>query len=170
MRMPCFEAEFGGAGGEVPANGAHDAALEPAERRAVRRSLDQLQADVALFHDARRGEQARAAGNEDGLGVAVAERLKLAQPAGEHRRDAVERQLGVNAEQMLRLAGGQMLFGIEAQAALELGQAVGGHGKADGKGVAAEAREEIGAALDGVEQVEAVDGAAGAMGHRRLRC
>jgi hypothetical protein len=56
-------------------------------------------------------------------------------------------------------------FGVEAQAALELGQRVGGQGKADGEGVAAEAREEIGAAFDGVEQLKAVDGAAGAVRH-----
>ena len=123
---------------------------------------------MALFHDARRGEQAHVAGDEDGLGIAVAERLQLAQPAGQHGRDAVERQLGVNAQQVLGLAGGQMLFGVEAQAALELRQSRGGQGKADGEGVAAEAGEEIGAAFDGVEQVEAVDGAAGAVRPRRL--
>ena len=44
------------------------------------------------------------------------------------------------------------------------GRAVGGHGEADGKGVAAEAREEIGAGLDGVEELKSVDGAAGAVG------
>ena len=74
----------------------------------------QFQADVALFHDARRGEQADIAGDKDGLGVAVAERLQLAQPAGEDGRNAVQRQLGMDAQQALGLAGGQMLFGVEA--------------------------------------------------------
>ena len=73
---------------------------------------------MAVLHDAGRGEQARLAGHKDGLGVAVAERFELAQPANQHRRDAVQRQLGVNAQQALRLAGGQMLVGVEAQAAL----------------------------------------------------
>ncbi len=44
------------------------------------------------------------------------------------------------------------------------GRFSGGQGKADGEGVAAEAREEIGAAFDGVEQLKSVDGAAGAVG------
>ena len=55
--------------------------------------------------------------------------------------------------------------GVEAQAALEVGQLFCGQRKADGEGVAAEAREEIGAGLDGGEEREAVDGAAGAVGH-----
>ena len=109
---------------------------------------------MAILHDARRGEQARAAGDKDRLGVAVAEGFELAQPSGQHGRDAVERQLGVNAQKALGLARGEMLFGVEAQAALELRQRCGGQGKADGEGVAAEAREEIGAAFDGVEQLE----------------
>ena len=70
----------------------------------------------------------------------------------------------MNAQQALGLARGQMLLGVDAQAALELGQVFGGQGEADGEGVAAEAREEVGADLDGGEQQEAVDGAAGAVG------
>ena len=62
--------------------------------------------EVAVFHDARRHEQARGAGDEDRLGIAVAEGFELAQPSGQHGRDAVERQLGVNAQQALGLARG----------------------------------------------------------------
>ena len=51
-------------------------------------------------------EQARGAGDEDGFGIAVAEGFELAQPSGQHGRDAVERQLGVNAQQALGLARG----------------------------------------------------------------
>ena len=165
MRRALRESESGGACGEMPADGAHGAAGAGKGCGLGCRFLGQLQANVALFHDARRGEQADAAGDKNRLGVAVAEGLELAQPAGQHGSDAVQRQLGMNAQKMLRLAGGQMLFGVEAQAALQLGQAVGGQGKADGEGVAAEAGEEIGAALEGVEKLEAVDGAAGAVGH-----
>ena len=118
----------------------------------ARESCAQFEREVAVFHDARRREQARAAGDEDRLGVAVAEGFELAQPSGKHGRDAVERQLGVNAQQALGLARGEMLVGVEAQAALELGQRCGGQGKADGEGVAAKAREEIGAGFDGGEQ------------------
>ena len=124
---------------------------------------------MALFHDAGRRDEPGPAGDEDRLGVAVAERLELAQPSGQHGRDAVERQLGVNAQQVLRLARGQVLFGVEAEAALELGQRIGGQGKADGKGVAAEAREEIGAAFDGVQQLEIRRRSGRSRGPRRLR-
>jgi len=118
---------------------------------------------VALFHDARGGDDADAASDEDGLGIAVAEGFELAEPAGEHGSDAVERQLGVNAEETLGRAGGEVFVGVEAQAALEFGERGGGHGEADGEGVTAEAGEEIGAAFDGVEEMESVDGAAGAV-------
>ena len=129
----------------------------------------QFETEVLRLHDARRSEQARGAGDEDGLGIAVAERLELAQPSGEDGSDAVERQLGVNAQEALRLARGEMFGGVEAQAALELGKLFGGQREADGEGVAAEAGEEIGAGFDGGEEREAVDGAAGAVGDRRLR-
>jgi hypothetical protein len=69
-----------------------------------------------------------------------------------------------DAQNVLRQPRSQVLAGVEAQAALQFGQSLGGQGKADGEGVAAEAGEEIGAALDGVEQMEAIDGAAGAVG------
>ncbi len=52
---------------------------------------------------------------------------------GQHGRDAVERQLGVNAQQALGLARGQMLVGVEAQAALELGQRAAGRAKPTAK-------------------------------------
>ena len=110
-------------------------------------------------------DQANVAGDKDGLGVAVAQRFQLAQPAGQHRRNAVQGQLGMDAQEALGLAGGQALLGIEAEAALEFGQRGGGQREAHGKGVAAEAGEEIGAAFDGVEQLKAIDGAAGAMRH-----
>ena len=127
--------------------------------------MGQLQAEVTLFHEAGRCDEAHAAGDEDGLGVAVAKWLELAEPTGEDRSDAVEGQLGVNAEDSFGLACGEMLFRIQAQAALELRDGVGGHGESDGEGVATEAGEEICTAFDGIEKLEAVDGAAGAVGH-----
>ena len=115
------------------------------DRRRQFGSLDKFQPNMPLLHDAGRGEQAGPAGYKDWLGVAVAQRFKLAQPACEHGCDAIERQLGVDAEPVLGLSRGQMFFGIEAQALLELGQSFGGHCKADSKGVAAETGEKIGA-------------------------
>ena len=115
------------------------------------------------FHDARRGEQAGGAGDEERLGVAVAERFELTQPTGENGRDAVERKLGVNAQEALGLARGEVQAGVVAQATLEVGKFLGGEGEADGEGMAAEASEEVGAGLDGGEEREAVDRAAGAM-------
>jgi hypothetical protein len=71
----------------------------------------------------------------------------------------------VDAKKALGLARGQVLAGVVAKAPLELGKRGRGHGEADGEGVAAEAREEIGAALNGCQQHESIDGAAGAVGH-----
>ena len=119
---------------------------------------------MTSLHDARRFEQARVAGEEERLGVAVAERLEFLEPSGEHRRDAVERQLGVNAQKALGLARGEVLLGISAQAALQFGKFFRGKREAHGEGVAAEAGEEVGAGFDGGEQRESVDGAAGAVG------
>ncbi len=105
------------------------------------------------------------AGYKDGLGVAVAQRLKLAQPSGEHRRDAIKRQLGVDAQAMLSLARCQMFFGVEAQALLQLWQCVGGHCEADGKRVAAETSEKVSAGFDCIEQLKPINRAARAIGH-----
>ena len=66
---------------------------------------------------------------------------------------------------MLRLAARQMFFGVNTQPLLQLWQCSGGQCKAHRKGVAAKAREQIGAAFDGVEQLESVDRPARAMSH-----
>ncbi len=51
------------------------------------------------------------------------------------------------------------------QAALEFGQRCSGQRKADGKGMTTEAREEVGAGFDGVEQLKSVDGSARTVGN-----
>src|ERR1039458_9840549 len=71
----------------------------------------------------------------------------------------------MNAEQALRLTGGEVRVGMEAQAALELGQRCGGESEADCESVATEAREEVGTGFDGGKERKAVDRAAGAMGY-----
>ena len=126
--------------------------------------LREFEADVALLHDAGTSEKARPAGDEDGLGIAVAERFKLAEPAHEDGRNAIERQFRMNVQGVLGPASGEMLVRVEVQAALEFRQRVRGHGESDGEGVTAEAREEICAGFNGVEKLEAVDGATRAVG------
>ena len=163
-----FQIEGGRAGGKIPANGANgragagkDGRLRPALCCLLGRCLlRQFKANMALFHDARGGEQASIPGDKNGLGVAVAERLELAQPAGQHRRDAIERQFSMNAQQPLRRAAGQVRVSVNIEAALEFRQCAGGQRKADGEGVATKSREEIGAAFNGVEQLKSIDGAA----------
>ena len=118
---------------------------------------------MPLLHDARRSDNSGATRDKHGLGIAVAKRLKLAKPSGENRRDAIKRELGVDAEQAFRFARGQMFRGMKTQTALEFGQRRGGQRKADGEGMASKAREEIGATFDGGEQGKSVDGAAGAV-------
>ena len=66
---------------------------------------------MALFHEARRRDRRALSRDEDWLGIAVAERLEFVQPAGENRRDVVERKLGVDVEHALGLAGGKAFLG-----------------------------------------------------------
>ena len=66
--------------------------------------LSQLKPQMALFHKPRSRKQTHATGNKNRLGIAVAEWLKLAQPAGDHGRDAVQWQFGVNAQPVFALA------------------------------------------------------------------
>ena len=63
---------------------------------------------MPVFHDAGRSQQARAAGDKHGLRVAVSQRLELLEPSGQNRRDAVERQLRVNAQQPFGQARGDV--------------------------------------------------------------
>lgn len=121
--------------------------------------MRQFETKVALFHDAWCGDETRIAGHEDGLGIAVAQGLELAEPSGENGGDVVKRQLGVDMQVALGRAIGKALGSALGKAALEFGEEFGGKGKADGKGVSAETREEVGARLDCGEQVELVDGA-----------
>ena len=125
---------------------------------------------MAGLHDAWGFEQARVAREEERLGIAVAERLEFLEPSGEHGGDAVERQLGVNAQNALGLARCEMLLGVDAQAALEFGQIFRGKREADGEGVAAEAREEIGAGFNGGEERRNRRRSGRSRGRCRLQC
>src|ERR1035437_5485251 len=100
------ETKRGGAGSHVPSDGAQRAAGAGQGLR-LNGVLRQLQSQVTLLHDARRAQQANAAGDKDRLGIAVAEWLQLAQPANQDTRDAVQWQLGVNVQQLLRLEIGR---------------------------------------------------------------
>ena len=79
-----------------------------------------------------------------------------------------EGDLGVAGEGWLEEVGGEVLGGVEGHAGAEKGEAFGGEGKADGVGVAAETGEEVWTISvdggEGFEEVEAADGAAGAVG------
>ena len=70
----------------------------------------------------------------------------------------------MDAEQVLGLACAEALFSVQAEAAAQFRHAVGGHGKADGEGMATEAREEVAAGFNCFEQLKAIDGTAGAVG------
>ena len=50
----------------------------------------------------------------------MAKGFQLAQPSHQDWRDAIQRQLGVNAEESFGFAGCQMLLCVEAQPALQL--------------------------------------------------
>ena len=156
---------------EIPADSAHAAAstgwgwgLGRVLSQILGKFLDKFEADVALFHEAGRCGEANAARDKDGLWVAVAKRLQFAEPSDEHWGDAVEGELGVDAENVFRLAVGEMFGGVGAQAEFQLGQILGGHGKADSEGVAAKTSEEAGAAFQGIEELEPINATTGTMG------
>jgi len=109
------ETESGGADGLVPADGADGCGAGDGGVGV----LGEFEAEVALLHGAGSGDEAGAAGEKDGFGIAVAEGLEFAQPADENRRDAIEGQLCVNAEEMLGLGRAEALKGVEAETALE---------------------------------------------------
>ena len=94
----------------------------------------------------------------------MAEGFQLAEPADEYRGDAVQGELGVDAEDVFRLAVGEVYGGVGAEAEFEGREILGGHGKAYGEGVTAEAGEEVGAAFEGVEELKSVNAATGAVG------
>src|ERR1035441_9873681 len=71
--------------------------------------LCQFQPNVPLFHDARRSQQPCSTRHKHRLGISVPQRFQLAQPAREHRRNTVQRQLGVNAQLALRFSCREML-------------------------------------------------------------
>jgi hypothetical protein len=161
------ECKLGCAGREVPsdsADGGAGANGKLIEWRGLGLSLGEFEADVPFLHNARLGDKARAEGKKNRLWVAVTERLKTPQPASQDRGDAVERQFGVNLEEVLGLARDEMLLGMKAESAAELGQGGGRHSEADGEGMAAEAGEKIRAGFKSIEELEAVHGAAGAVG------
>ncbi len=135
------EAHLGGADSPVPAYG-----LDSGGSCAGRGWWAcKFQADVALLHHAGFAEQAQAACHEDRFGIAMAERLDAAEPAGEDRRDAFEWQLGVNPENVLGLAGCEFFCRVGDEATAKLGQALGGQREARGECVAAETGEKTGA-------------------------
>ena len=127
--------------------------------------LRQLEAEVALLHDARWRDYTRVAGHEDRLRIAVTQRLKLAQPAGKNGSDAVQRQLGVNVQNALRLACDKTFSGAHGESPLQLRKRCRRERKSDRECVAPEACEEIGAGFDRFEQLKAIDGSAGAVRH-----
>ena len=155
-----LELQVHAAAGPVPSHAAHGGGAG-GEAMVL---LTKFERDVTVFHHAGRGHDADSAGGEDGLGIAMAERLQPGEPSSEHRSDAVERELGVDAQQQFGLARGEAFGGVGGESALELGKGTGRHGEADGKGVAAEAGEQVGAGFDGFEQRESIDGATGAVG------
>ena len=73
--------------------------------------LRQFQAKMAFFHDAWRGDDAGIARDEDGFGIAVAQRLELAQPASEHGVMRSQRQLSVDVQEAFGLARGEAFVG-----------------------------------------------------------
>lgn len=127
------------------------------------------EAEMAVADGARRSEEAGAAGEEEGVGVAEAEGRELLEGGEEIAGDVGEANLEVAAEGLGGGCEADAVGGDEGEAVAKLLNVVGGESEADGVGVSAEAREEgvVGLLVrggDGVEEMEAVDGAARAVG------
>lgn len=120
----------------------------------------EFETNMALFHEAWSGEEPCVSRHEDRLWIAVAKRFKFAEPSGENRGHMIERKLSVDVKVALRLALGQTFRSALCQAALEFGQRFGRKREAYGKGVSAEPCEEVGASLNGGQQVKLIHGAA----------
>ena len=115
---------------------------------------------------------------EDGLGVAVAEGSALIKPVTELLVERGGVELGVDGDEWGKEAGGEDGCAVGAEAAAEEIDVRSWKGEADGVRVTAEAMEEgSGGCLiggggmrggDGVEEVEAGDGATGAVRIRAL--
>ena len=146
-----LQAEGGDALGPVPAERGETSAARP---------LREIEADMLLLERADGAGEADVARDEDGLLIAHAEGLQAAEPGEECRRDVVERQLGVAGDGTAEVFFSDARLSVFEEMGAQRGDAIGRHGKADGVGVAAEAGEEMGTALDGLEQVVALDGAA----------
>src|SRR5579871_3493095 len=118
---------------------------------------------MPLLHDAWRREQTNLASNKERFGIAVTEGLEFAEPTGKHRRDVVERQLGLNLQHALRIASREALGGMKAETPLQFRQPFGRQCESNREGVTAKTRKEIGAGLNGFEQRKAVDRSPGAV-------
>ena len=101
--------------------------------------------------------------DEDRLLVAHAVGFEQAECLVERQIDLREWQLGAAVEFALENLRSEPDSRVELQALAQLGDAGGGQREADGVRVAAEADEDIVAAFERFEQMEAGDGAAGAV-------
>jgi len=84
------KAQFRSAEGHIPTHGANRAKAYAMGGRRIR-ALREIQPDVAFFHYAEWRHQTCIAGRKDRFGIAVPQRLKLAQPTSQYRRDAIKR-------------------------------------------------------------------------------
>ena len=108
-------------------------------------------------------------GDEDGFGIADAEWAAAGEPIHEGWGDVVDLKFGVADERGREEWGGEDWGGVGVHAGAEEGEVGGRQREAYGVGVASEASEERGEVPmmdggEGVEEVEAGDGAAGAVG------
>ena len=96
-----------------------------------------------------------------GHGMLLAERGQRVELRHVAQRELVEVHAGVDGDERVERALGQRIH-VLAQAALELGELVGGKRHAHGGLVPAEAQQQVGAAFHGLEQVDLAHAAAAA--------
>ncbi len=162
MRLPSASASSAGAERHIPANAAHATARAARIRGGV--FLRQVEADVALFHEAQGASKRTPRATKIGSGLPWPSGSSLrSHPASTGGDLIAEEARRGYAGRVRARAAARRSAAHSARRRLNSGSDVGGQGKSDGEGVAAEAREEIGAGFDGFEQLKSVDGSAGSM-------
>ena len=131
----------------------------PAQRRDVSpaRALRHLQAHVLFLHVARSRGDSNVLREKDRLWIAHAHRLKPPEPGEDRRCYPVDRQHSIAFKRRTQVFVAELLGSVTAQPRAELFDAIRRQGEADRMSVSSEAREEVAAGLDGLEQVKPAD-------------
>src|SRR5712691_7357849 len=116
---------------------------------------------MLFFQDSRRCRQLNSQRREHRLRIPYSVRFEHAQGLKQSGRDFLEFELGIEVEQRVEIGKRQSGTSEFVELGPQLWDVCCGHGEAAGVGMSAVAGEEVAAGLNGFEQVEGANGAAG---------